>query len=177
MNRPLRPNRKPPLSKGTPQDDILNSTPFGFSERMNPLMTPFSPTPQAHAGQFAGFCKSYVPPRGGGPGGAGGLFDEMEEPDGTVRPHSMKNSSLLDDLGPAEHQRRWETARQLIHDNGVTYNVYGDPAGMDRPWNLDAIPHALRPRRMGPRRNRSHSAGPTPRHAPRRHLRPAAPPP
>ena len=111
---------------------------------MNPLMTPFSPTP--HAGHFAGFCKSYVPPRGGGGGGAaGGLFDEMEEPDGSVRPHWMMFSSLLDDLGPAELQRRWETARQLIHDNGVTYNVYGDPAGMDRPWNLDAIPMLFDP--------------------------------
>jgi uncharacterized circularly permuted ATP-grasp superfamily protein/uncharacterized alpha-E superfamily protein len=48
--------------------------------------------------------------------------------------------SLLGELGPVELRRRWETARQLIHDNGVTYNVYGDPAGMDRPWNLDAVP-------------------------------------
>jgi uncharacterized circularly permuted ATP-grasp superfamily protein/uncharacterized alpha-E superfamily protein len=37
-------------------------------------------------------------------------------------------------------QRRWDHARRLIRDNGVTYNVYGDPRGMDRPWELDPIP-------------------------------------
>ncbi len=64
----------------------------------------------------------------------------MEFPDGAVRPHWQMFVNLLDDLGPREIERRWETARQLIHDNGVTYNIYGDPAGMDRPWHLDAIP-------------------------------------
>ncbi len=80
----------------------------------------------------SGLCAGYVPPST--------VFDEMEERDGSVRPHWNMFINLLDDLGPAELGRRWETAKQLIHDNGVTYNVYGDPAGMDRPWNLDAIP-------------------------------------
>ena len=68
------------------------------------------------------------------------LFDELQEADGSVRPHWQMFVNLLDDLGPRELGRRWDTARQLIHDNGVSYNVYGDPAGMDRPWNLDTIP-------------------------------------
>lgn len=76
--------------------------------------------------------RGYVP--------VGGLFDEMADGTGALRGHWQMFVSLLGDLGPAELQRRWETARQLIHDNGVTYNVYGDPAGMDRPWNLDAVP-------------------------------------
>ncbi|MES1167117.1 MAG: circularly permuted type 2 ATP-grasp protein, partial [Pseudomonadota bacterium] len=71
------------------------------------------------------------------------VYDEMEERDGSVRPHWQMFVNLLDDLGPSELEHRWNTARQLIHDNGVTYNVYGDPAGMDRPWNLDAIPFVL----------------------------------
>src|SRR3984957_9741565 len=64
----------------------------------------------------------------------------MEERDWTIRSHWQMFVNLLDDLGADELGRRWETARQLIHDNGVTYNIYGDPAGMDRPWHLDAIP-------------------------------------
>ena len=36
--------------------------------------------------------------------------------------------------------RRWEDAKHLIRENGVTYNVYGDPRGLDRPWELDPIP-------------------------------------
>src|SRR4051812_26120454 len=71
------------------------------------------------------------------------FFDELQESSGAVRPQWQMFLNLLNDLGPAELQRRWHTARQLIHDNGVTYNVYGDPAGMDRPWNLDAIPFII----------------------------------
>ncbi|MBM4362105.1 MAG: circularly permuted type 2 ATP-grasp protein, partial [Deltaproteobacteria bacterium] len=41
-------------------------------------------------------------------------------------------------------QRRWDQARRLIRDNGVTYNVYGDPRGMHRPWELDPVPLILR---------------------------------
>ena len=36
-------------------------------------------------------------------------------------------------------------AEQRIRENGVTYNVYGDPLGMNRPWNLDAIPLLIPP--------------------------------
>ena len=47
---------------------------------------------------------------------------------------------MLDELGERELARRWDHARRIIHDNGVTHNVYGDPNGLDRPWNLDFIP-------------------------------------
>ena len=47
---------------------------------------------------------------------------------------------MLDRLGVEELTQRWEQARRLIHENGVTYNVYGDPQGMHRPWELDAVP-------------------------------------
>jgi uncharacterized circularly permuted ATP-grasp superfamily protein/uncharacterized alpha-E superfamily protein len=68
------------------------------------------------------------------------LYDEMCDPSGALRPSYHMFVTLLDDLGPKEIRRRWEQARRLIHENGVTYNVYGDPQGMDRPWNLDTIP-------------------------------------
>lgn len=74
----------------------------------------------------------YAPP--------GDLYDEMAEAPGVFRPQWENYAAALSDLGPAEFARRWETARQQIRENGVTYNVYGDPLGMERPWNLDAIP-------------------------------------
>ena len=46
----------------------------------------------------------------------------------------------MDELGFPEVTRRWEDARQLIREHGVTYNVYGDPRGLGRPWVLDPIP-------------------------------------
>jgi uncharacterized circularly permuted ATP-grasp superfamily protein len=43
-------------------------------------------------------------------------------------------------MGARELERRWDAGRQLIEANGVTYNIYGDPEGRERPWLLDPIP-------------------------------------
>ena len=69
-----------------------------------------------------------------------GFYDEMSAAPGVLRPHWDEFIHSLSALGDQELARRWQTARQRIRENGVTYNVYGDPLGMDRPWNLDAIP-------------------------------------
>ncbi len=69
-----------------------------------------------------------------------GVYDEMSEASGALRPHWERYIQSLSALGPSELAHRWQTARKRIRDNGVTYNVYGDPMGMDRPWILDAIP-------------------------------------
>jgi uncharacterized circularly permuted ATP-grasp superfamily protein/uncharacterized alpha-E superfamily protein len=74
-----------------------------------------------------------------------GAFDEMMDPEGHVRPMWRKLLTQLDALGDAELARRWEKARQLIHENGVSYNVHGDPRGLERPWNLSLIPVVIAP--------------------------------
>jgi uncharacterized circularly permuted ATP-grasp superfamily protein/uncharacterized alpha-E superfamily protein len=51
----------------------------------------------------------------------------------------------MNDVGPTEFLRRWREAQQIIRENGVTYNVYGDPKGMARPWKLDPIPLLISP--------------------------------
>lgn len=66
--------------------------------------------------------------------------DELTMADGSLRPHWRDFVTMLDELGSIELQRRWNHARQLIRENGVTHNIYGDPDGSDRPWNLDLIP-------------------------------------
>src|SRR5271156_6676199 len=66
--------------------------------------------------------------------------DEMMDANGFLRPYWRPFVSMLDNLGPKEIGKRWEQARRLIHDNGVSHNVYGDPDGLDRPWSLDLIP-------------------------------------
>jgi uncharacterized circularly permuted ATP-grasp superfamily protein/uncharacterized alpha-E superfamily protein len=82
--------------------------------------------------QSSGFATGYKVGRNGS--------DEMVEPDGSLRPHWRSFVSHMDDLGPEELPRRWEQARRLIRENGITHNVYGDPDGLDRPWNLDTVP-------------------------------------
>jgi uncharacterized circularly permuted ATP-grasp superfamily protein/uncharacterized alpha-E superfamily protein len=74
-----------------------------------------------------------------------GVYDEMSVAPGVLRPHWDTFIHSLSALGDQELGRRWQTARQRIRENGVSYNVYGDPLGMDRPWNLDSIPLMIPP--------------------------------
>lgn len=62
------------------------------------------------------------------------------DPAGAIRAPYRPLMGELEKLGVDELQRRWETGRRFIHEQGVTYNVYGDPMGMERPWELDPVP-------------------------------------
>ncbi|MEI6231744.1 MAG: circularly permuted type 2 ATP-grasp protein [Planctomycetota bacterium] len=69
-----------------------------------------------------------------------GVFDEMVSARGEIHPHWSSFVEHMDAMGAAEISRRWELALRTLHENGVSYNVYGDPHGIDRPWVLDAVP-------------------------------------
>ena len=71
--------------------------------------------------------------------------DEAFDERGEARPHWHDFLESLGELGLPELTRRWEEAKHLIRENGVTYNVYGDPRGMERPWQLDPIPLVVAP--------------------------------
>ena len=71
------------------------------------------------------------------------VFDEMVTPQNKLRPHWQTFANSFQAVGSEELSRRWEQARRLIQENGVTYNVYGDPRGIDRPWELDPIPQII----------------------------------
>src|SRR5436190_15548126 len=66
--------------------------------------------------------------------------DEAVDSSGNPRSYWAPFFESLDDLGPEELARRWRDAQHLIRENGVTYNVYGDPRGIARPWQLDPVP-------------------------------------
>ncbi|HVU98730.1 MAG TPA: circularly permuted type 2 ATP-grasp protein [Puia sp.] len=46
-------------------------------------------------------------------------------------------------LGSEEIAGRNEDLTRLLRENGVTYNIYGDPNGLNRPWKLDMIPFLI----------------------------------
>ncbi|HTR40884.1 MAG TPA: circularly permuted type 2 ATP-grasp protein, partial [Pseudomonadales bacterium] len=72
-------------------------------------------------------------------------FDELLAEGGKVRPHYAKLFQTLEELGEAELKRRADTCLQFIHEQGIYYNVYGDPRGMERPWQMDPIPLVIAP--------------------------------
>jgi uncharacterized circularly permuted ATP-grasp superfamily protein/uncharacterized alpha-E superfamily protein len=95
---------------------------------MNPPLT---------ANSIDGLMRGYRP--------LAGNFDELMDANGRVRGPWRRPLDQLDAIGDVELARRWDKAKQLIHENGVSYNVYGDPNGMERPWNLSLIPVVIGP--------------------------------
>jgi uncharacterized circularly permuted ATP-grasp superfamily protein/uncharacterized alpha-E superfamily protein len=69
--------------------------------------------------------------------------DELSDGHGELRPAWRDFAARFDALGPDEVAHRWEQARHLIHDNGVSFNVYGDARGLERPWPLGPMPTVI----------------------------------
>ncbi|WP_301103334.1 circularly permuted type 2 ATP-grasp protein [Propionivibrio sp.] len=70
-------------------------------------------------------------------------FDEMIAANGEVRPSWQSFFDHLNAATPEQMRHRLSYVRQRILENGVTYNVYADPEGTDRPWELDPLPLIL----------------------------------
>jgi uncharacterized circularly permuted ATP-grasp superfamily protein len=70
-------------------------------------------------------------------------YDELCDAAGTLRPQWQEISAGVSTLGQEEFARRWNQSQEIIRENGVTYNVYGDPEGMDRLLTFDAVPHVM----------------------------------
>ena len=74
-----------------------------------------------------------------------GFYDELLGDNEEVRAHWRKLSESLTAMGHDGLTRRWHDGRRLIHDNGITYNIYSDPQNNARPWQLDPIPLVMDP--------------------------------
>ena len=67
-------------------------------------------------------------------------YDEMTDAAAALRPHWQGFANAFAHMTGAEYARRITSARGVIRDNGVTYNVYDDEGGHARPWQLDIVP-------------------------------------
>ena len=72
-----------------------------------------------------------------------GRFDEMLAESGEVRPPWQPFVEHLNAATAEQMRHRLNDVRRRIQENGVTYNVYADPKGADRPWELDPLPLIL----------------------------------
>jgi len=70
-------------------------------------------------------------------------YDELLDSAGNVRAHWALTIDRLSGNDGAAIRRADEMTRRLIVENGVTYNVYADAQGRDRPWILDPLPLLL----------------------------------
>ena len=68
-----------------------------------------------------------------------------------VAPHAPPTPEwgrFFENLGPegfGDLNRRTTNLQRQVRDNGVTYNVYADSGGPQRPWSLDLFPLILTP--------------------------------
>ena len=113
-----------------------------------------SPDPSDSAAQWAAALA---------PAAAAGHFDELRgarvpgyssTPTAASAPNSIANdpnitsawAQFFDQLGPEGFQdldRRMQSLQRQVRDNGITYNVYADADGPQRPWSVDLFPLIL----------------------------------
>lgn len=72
-----------------------------------------------------------------------GTYHELLDDSGGVRAHWRRLFEQLQRSSPAQLVQRQALLARQIQENGVTYNVYADPKGADRPWELDLLPHVI----------------------------------
>ena len=72
-----------------------------------------------------------------------GTYHELLDDSGAVRTHWQPLVDQLQRSTPLQLAQRQALLARQIQENGVTYNVYADPKGADRPWELDLLPHII----------------------------------
>jgi uncharacterized circularly permuted ATP-grasp superfamily protein/uncharacterized alpha-E superfamily protein len=70
-------------------------------------------------------------------------YDEMLAAPGKPRTHWQSLFEQLSEIPPEMLRDRSQWLQRQVRENGVTYNVYADPEGADRPWELDMLPLIL----------------------------------
>ncbi|MCK7594788.1 circularly permuted type 2 ATP-grasp protein [Pseudomarimonas salicorniae] len=71
-------------------------------------------------------------------------YDELcLDEGGRPRAHWQSLIRRLQQIPPEGLRERCEFVARQIQENGVTYNVYADPKGDARPWDLDMLPQLI----------------------------------
>ncbi len=70
-------------------------------------------------------------------------YDEMFDPEGKLRPLYGELAQRLTDLGDADFARRRRMADVLLRNQGVTFTVYSDDAGIEKVFPFDPIPRLV----------------------------------
>ncbi|MCL7462525.1 circularly permuted type 2 ATP-grasp protein [Pseudomonas sp. NW5] len=68
---------------------------------------------------------------------------ELFDAEGRIRTHWQALLAPLQRCTREQLQQRQALLNRQIRENGITYNVYADPDGADRPWQLDLLPQLI----------------------------------
>ena len=74
----------------------------------------------------------------------GGFYDEMFDQAGQPRPEAKLLLETIGSLGDGQLQRCQQAAERILVQLGITFNVYGDSAGTERPFPFDLVPRIVR---------------------------------
>jgi len=70
-------------------------------------------------------------------------YDELQATPGVPRAHWEAFLQALAGRGSLEVGDSLAMVEREVRENGITYNVYADPKGADRPWEVDPLPLLL----------------------------------
>ncbi len=73
----------------------------------------------------------------------GDAYDELSADGVSPRAHWSHLMESLEGIGSEELGRRCARAERRIRENGITYNIYSDPLGANRPWAIDIVPFLI----------------------------------
>ena len=67
-------------------------------------------------------------------------YDEMFSGKGAIRPLYRALAQRMTELTPAEFEGRKKTVDLFLRNQGVTFTVYSDKAGIEKVFPFDPIP-------------------------------------
>jgi hypothetical protein len=79
------------------------------------------------------------------PAAKDGHFDELHETASTLAGHWKTFFEQLEPTGLADFDQKTQELNRQIRENGITYNVYADEYGPQRPWSVDFRSSLMQP--------------------------------
>jgi len=72
-----------------------------------------------------------------------GFYDELMQADGSPRDIALPLIEQINALSPKDLRRRQKAAEHALHQQGITFSVYGDKKGTEKIFPFDILPRII----------------------------------
>lgn len=72
-----------------------------------------------------------------------GVYDELVDQHGMVRPHWSRLLRGIDAMGCQVRRNRAEQINRRVRDVGIAHDIFSDPYDSDQGWSLDLLPFVI----------------------------------